>query len=65
MALCDCGRARVGPNTRDQCGVCWMLLNNPRYAARFGGPKPTGPDRWGTCRWLLPGRVPGKPFWNT
>jgi hypothetical protein len=32
----ECGRAREGPLTPDQCGVCWLIINSPRHRMLWG-----------------------------
>jgi hypothetical protein len=42
---CQCGNAAVGPFARGMCRVCWLALNDERYAAMWSGqtPPPAAP----------------------
>lgn len=35
---CLCDRCRPGPYTLDQCRLCWLAANDPRYQQRWGLP---------------------------
>lgn len=37
---CHCRRAEVGPYAMPQCYLCWLPLNDPRYAAWADGYEP-------------------------
>lgn len=38
MRPCACDRIRPGPYTLDQCRLCWLAANDPRYQQRWGLP---------------------------
>lgn len=42
---CDCGNAAAGPFARGMCRVCWLALNDPRYAALWAGGGAPAPAR--------------------
>jgi hypothetical protein len=54
MTPCDCGNATPGPFARGMCRVCWLALNDPRYAALWSGlavppPATPAPRRAAAC----------------